>query len=392
MQGDVDDPTPAEPALPPTPPDPPSDADETAEPAAPTPNIRTDALPTLPSDAAESAAPTRDIWSDAPPAPPSEPESPARDIWSDSPPAPPTAPESAGSEPEEPRLPASEAKQPAPMAPEPRAPTPGAPTWYRSDRDRYRSVHRRANPWYRRLARGLVGLTFVAAAGAALYLGAQLVQDFLDRERLPAEGADVPSFRATSFEIRSTAPAPEVDGTLTLDASTGAFEFVGRGTGPQATTQVVSPDGERLFIRSADGPWVSPGPGDVVANDVARAARYLVDDDSADDILTRELRRRYVELVDRIEIGSGADELRRYEMELDTASFSDNSPIEYQAFEEDAIPGVVVARDLAVAITLDRDDVLVAVDDAGTNWSWQRLGYSDQPFTPTDPAGFAGGS
>jgi len=197
---------------------------------------------------------------------------------------------------------------------------------------------------------------------------------------------DSPTIRETSFEIRSTAPAPVVDGTLTLDAATGAFEFVGRGTGQQANTQVVSPDGERVFVRRDGLPWQAPEPGDVEVNDVLRAVSYLVDDDSADAILTRQLRRRYVDLLDRIEIGSGEDELRRYEMEFDTAAFRDNFPIEYQSFEERAIPGVVAERDLAVSITLDRDDVLVAVDDAGTNWSWQRLNYSDQPFTPIDPS------
>lgn len=335
MQGDLEDPTPADPP-------------------------ETPAAPVLPP---ADRPPSSDFWDDAPvPAPSAPPAEPA-----------------------DPRLPAADAKQPPPMTPEPKRPTPGAPTWYRSDRDRYRSVHRRANPWYRRLARGLVGLTFVAAAGVGLYFGAQVVQDFLDRDRLPAEGADVPSFRSTSFEIRSTAPAPVVDGTLTIDTASGAFEFVGRGSGPQAGTQVVSPDGEQVFIRTNDGPWVMPGAGDVVANDVAKAAAYLVDDDSADDILTRELRRRYVDLVDRVEIGRGDDELRRYEMELDTVAFADRSPLEYQAFEQHAIPAVAASRDLQVTITLDRDDVLVAVDDAGTNWSWQRLDYSDRPFTPIDP-------
>ena len=40
-----------------------------------------------------------------------------------------------------------------------RCPTPQrSPTWYRSDHDRHRSVHRRANPWYRQLLRYLVAL------------------------------------------------------------------------------------------------------------------------------------------------------------------------------------------------------------------------------------------
>ncbi len=40
-------------------------------------------------------------------------------------------------------------------------------------------------------------------------------------------------------------------------------------------------------------------------------------------------------------------------------------------------------RSLPVTLTLDADGVLMGVDDGVTNWSWQRLAYSDQPFVPT---------
>jgi hypothetical protein len=265
-------------------------------------------------------------------------------------------------------------------------PTRGAETWYRTDQDRYRSVHRRANPWYRRLARGIIGLSFVAAAGIGLFYGARLVQDYLDRDRLPDQGADVPTIRATSFEVRSTSPAPVLDGTLTIDAETKAFEFTGRGTGTQAGTQVVSPDGSTTYVRRGTGSWQTAIANDQIVADVRRAVSYLADDDSADDILTSQLRRGFVDLIDRTEIGTGGDELRRYELRLDTRSFSANFPIQYQEFEDRAIPGVQDVRGLLVTITLDDKNVLVAVDDAGTNWSWQRLTYTDQPFAPIDPA------
>ena len=269
-------------------------------------------------------------------------------------------------------------------------PTRGAETWYRSDEDRFRSVRRRANPWYRRLARGVIGLAFLAAAGTGLFFAARLVQEYLDRDRLPGPGADVPDIRATSFEIRSAAPAPALDGTLTLDASTKAFEFIGRGTGPLAGVQVISPDGATAYVRVGSGSWQRPAAEDQVVADVVRAVTYLSDDDSADDILTPHLRRGYVDLVDRTEIG-GDDEVRRYELRLDTRSFENDFPAQYQQFEERAIPGVQSLRGLSVTITLDDDDVLVGVDDAGTNWEWQRLSYSDQPFAPFDPSATSSG-
>lgn len=283
-----------------------------------------------------------------------------------------------------PTRPDTETQAPPTMMATVATPSRGGETWYRTDQDRFRSVHRRANPWYRRLARGAIGLAFLAAAGVGLFFAARVVQDYLDRDRLPSQGADVPTIRATSFEIRSTAPAPELDGTLTLDAATMAFEFTGRGTGSQAGVQVVSPDGVEVYQRVGTGSWERAGAGGL-AGDVVRAVSYLADDDSADDILTTQLRRGYVDLVERTEIGTD-DEIRRYELRLDTRSFEAEFPIQYQQFENEAIPGVQSVRGLLVTITLDEEDVLISVDDAGSNWSWQRLAYSSQPFVPVDPA------
>jgi hypothetical protein len=284
-----------------------------------------------------------------------------------------------------PSLPPTEGTATPAVVPGPKMPTRGAETWYRNEQDRFRSVHRRANPWYRRVARSVIGLCFLAAGGVGLYFGAQLVQDYLDRDRLPSVGQDVPTIRATSFEIRSNAPAPVLDGTLTLDTATKAFEFLGRGTGQQAGVQIVSPDGAAVYARSGTSNWELAAPGDKIAADAKVAAEYLYDDDSADDILTTPWRRDFVELIERTELGTGKAELRRFELRLDTDTFEDRSPVQFGDFQRQAIPGVRAARALRVTITLDHDTVLVQVDDEGTNWSWQRLTYSDQPFTPVDP-------
>lgn len=283
-------------------------------------------------------------------------------------------------------LPDAPPKQPVAMVGESAVPRTGAATWYRTDEDRNRSVKRLANPWYRRLARGVIGLSLVTLLGLGLYFGARVVQDFLDRDRLPSPGAEVPTVRATSFEIRSTTPAPVLDGTLTMDAQTGAFEFTGRGTGTQAGIQVVSPDGVVTYVRRGDGQWQVATADDTVSADVLEAVSYLRNDDSADDILTSQLRRGYVDLIERTEIGEGSDEVRVYELRLDTANFRDDFPLQYQEFADRAIPGVQPVRGLLVTIRLDDENVLVGVDDMTSNWSWQRLSYSDQPFRPLDPA------
>jgi len=238
------------------------------------------------------------------------------------------------------------------------------------------------------MARGVIVMALVVIAGVGLFYGPRMVQDYLDRDDLPAQGADVPEIRATSSQIRSAPPAPLLDGTMTLDTETKAFEFTGRETGAQAGIEVVSTDGSTVLIRRPAGDWETAGAADQVAADAQRAAAYLSNDDGADAILTDDLRRGFVDVVDRVEIGEGDDALRRYELRLDTESFRDAYPSEYRNFEDQAIPGVDAVRGLFVNITIDDENVLVAVDDTGTNWSWQRLAYSDQPFAPLDPADF----
>lgn len=286
-------------------------------------------------------------------------------------------------------LPHADAKAPPEATVGAAAPTRGAETWYRTDQDRYKSVRRRANPWYRRLARAIIGSAFLAAAAVGLYFAAGVVQDYFDRDRLPAAGVEIPPIRSTSFEIRSTAPAPIIDGTLTMDTSTRAFEFVGRGAGAQAGVQILSPDGSTMLIRRGTGEFAPPGPADQVAGDVQRAVSYLIDDDTADAILTNRLRRGYVSLDDRTDVGSGAGRLTRYETRIDTASYADDFPLQAQEFRDGAIPGVEDVRALRVLLTLDADGVLMGVEadlrptEIDPNWSWQRLAYSDQPFVPT---------
>ena len=98
------------------------------------------------------------------------------------------------------------------------------------------------------------------------------------------------------------------------------------------------------------------------------------------------MRRGYVDLIERATEGEGDDQLTRYELELDTLEFSDDYPAQWQDFQIQAIPGVQEVRALPVVIWLDAEDVLVRVRDEQTGWSWERLTYSNVPFSPEDPA------
>lgn len=293
-------------------------------------------------------------------------------------PAPPSVPTG-------PSLPASSAKAPPPMVDPVVQPRPGAATWYRTDEERSKSVYRRANPWYRRVARGVIGLAFLGVAAIGLYAGARALQSWLERDQLPAAGTEVPEIRSTSFIVVSAPPGPTIDGTLTIDTESSAFEFVGRAGGAQGGLQLVSLDGTTVFLRQGASPWRAATSSDPVVSDVLTAVAYLSDDDNADDILTNRLRRGFVELEAEVDEGSGDDRLVRYEMTFDTQGFSRDFPLQWQEYQQDAVPGASEASAVPVTIWLDDEGVLMRVLDETANWSWERLTYSDQPFRPVDP-------
>ncbi len=279
----------------------------------------------------------------------------------------------------EPTLPDSAPKPAAPMVSH-AAPSGASTTWYRSDQARYRSVHRRANPWWRRLARGIIAAGFIGVAGLGLYFGARELQDYLERDRLPSPGVELATYRATSFQIRSTAPAPVLDGTLALDTASRAFEFVGRGNGAQAGLQVVSVDGSTMYVRQGAATWHVGTAADPIISELGRAMPYLLRVDTTDDVLPKRLRQGYVDLIDRASVGIDESELTRYEMAFNTSGFSNDHPFQWQSFQAEVIPGIVIDPSVPVTMWTDQDSMVVRFQDEKTGWRWQRLTYADIPF------------
>lgn len=279
------------------------------------------------------------------------------------------------------------APPPSPTADTAPTGTSAIPAWYRSEEERSRSVYRRANPWWRRLLRGLIALGLLAVAGVGLYFGARALQDYLDQDRLPAANATIPEYRSTAFQLRSSPPAPDLNGTLTLDTESGAFEFIGRSGSGQAGVQAVSVDGDVVYVRRGDGP-PSPAPaGSPLVDDLRRAIAHLAAVDTADDVLTRTIRDGYVELVDRTTEGDGETELTRYQIALDTSALSRAEPLEWETFQDQVVPGAGESDALQLTLWIDRHDVLVRLRDDTTGWTWERLTYSGEPFAPTSPGG-----
>ncbi len=266
------------------------------------------------------------------------------------------------------------------------APSARSGSAYRSTEERNRSVYRRANPWYRRLARGTIAAVLIAALAGGVYLGALALQDYLDRDQLPSVGPDIPTIRETSFLIESSAAGVELDGTLSVDIETGAFEFVGAAGGPNAADRLTSPDGTVAYAPGTGSTWIEQPPTTPVVMSVRRAIELLSDDNTADAILTNEIRRGYVDLVRQIEEGTDDNTRTRYDVTLDLTSFAESFPLQWQSFRTDAIPGVRESRRHPLSIWLDDEEVLVQVDDEAAGWNWQRLTYSGAAFEPFAPA------
>ena len=263
----------------------------------------------------------------------------------------------------------------------------GAPV-YRTEQQRAKSVYRRANPWYRRLARGVIGLVLLAVGATALWFGARELQDYLNRDRLPAAGADIPSYRTTTFVISSTAPAPTLDGTLEIDVNTRAFEYVSSPGQPSA--HVVSPDGARVLV--LDGAtWRASTPADAVAAELADAIPYLVGVDTADDILINRMRNGYVELVEQETEGVDDSALERYTITIDIDDYDADQPLQWESFQEEVVPGIGTTGVTELTFWLDTDAVLVRLLSPATNWAWERVAYSDAPLDlPADALAAAG--
>jgi hypothetical protein len=291
-----------------------------------------------------------------------------------------------GDDPDEPVLPAGSVASPSPLdAPTAHTYATPAASVYRSPDDRNRSVYRRANPWYRRMSRGAIALSILGGLAVAIYFGAREAQDYLDRDRLPSPGAETPDIRQSTFVVRSTVGEAPLQGTLTVDFDSGAYEFVGAPGSPNAADNITSPDGEQVFAQTGSDTWQPVDPAAPVITSIDRVIALVSNNDNADAILTNRLRRGYVDLIREIDEGEGDDLRTRYDLELQLAAFADDFPLQWQDFGRDAIPGIAEDSRHAVTIWVDPDDVLVGVDDPATGWAWERVDYSSSSFAAIQP-------
>lgn len=260
----------------------------------------------------------------------------------------------------------------------------GTTARYRSDDARRRSVHRRANPWHRQLVRLVIGAVIAAIVGGGLYLGAREFEEWWNRDRLPALGIETPDIRTANFVINSESPAPDLDGRLTIDTTTGAFEFVGRDGGSDDGWHAISPDGRRIVLRQGTDAWREATDTDSIADEIRIVTSYLRKSDGVDTLLPGRSR-RHVELVQQTTDVTTSGEWTRYDLLIDTEAFSRENVIEWTEFRRDAVPGAAELAALPMTIWIDDDGVLVRLVDDTSGWRWERLAYLSEPFAPDDP-------
>ena len=205
------------------------------------------------------------------------------------------------------------------------------------------------------------------------------LQDYLNRDRLPAAGVDIPAFQTTTFQITSTVPSPVVDGTLSIDVNTRAFEFRTRPVEGLPQVHLVSPDGSRVLIEDG-GAWRDVVASDPVVADVMGAIPFLVGVDTADDILINRMRNGYVDLLEQETEGVGDTALERYRISIDVGSYDADQPLQWRSFQQEVVPGIDDTGVTELTFWLDADDVLVRMLHPATNWSWERTSRSERPI------------
>ena len=198
--------------------------------------------------------------------------------------------------------------------------------------------------------------------GIGAFLVARVVQDFIQRaschrpvRRRPTSGRAASS---SARRVRSTSMAPSPSTCRPTHSSSSA----GPG-GPNAGDWITSPDGGAVYARLRTSTWRRLPDDHPLPTDARLAIEVLSRNDNADRILSSELRRRFVELDDLVEEGTGNLARTRYDISLELERFADRFPLQWNQFRSDAIPSASADAVHRLSFWLDEDNVLVRVED-----------------------------
>ncbi|MFZ9042744.1 MAG: hypothetical protein ACO225_13810 [Ilumatobacteraceae bacterium] len=273
-------------------------------------------------------------------------------------------------------------------------PSAGDPRAARSNEERIKRIKRKADPWHRRVARWAILIGVVGAVVAGVVVGVRAVIDAQNRIDLPVAGPATAVIRSTTVDLTlvrtvgATVATTAVDGTVTVDPTSRAFEFVGRAGGPQDGVEVAGRLGIVSLVRSSETgtawqPAPTGGPVATTVSEVVDAVHAVADALTVDEILTSEVRQRYVTLVAAENVEDDPiGPITAYELTIDTARLADEFPLRWQVFTTRAIPGAGEVSPLPVTVEITDEQVLTAVDAPDIGWSWRRLAWSADPFVP----------
>jgi hypothetical protein len=267
------------------------------------------------------------------------------------------------------------------VPPPPDAVRSSGPRKYRPESEREALLHRRANPWWRRMLRMLVLLVILGGLLTAGYFGIDALSDYVDRDRLPSPGVDSAEVRSASYRVQFGPAVGGLAGDITVDHASGTFRFQGAAGTDLAGVEIVGDAAGQLALRRDGGAW-ELGWSDPRDSRLVGLAMYL-DVVDTDDVLTTTWRDGYVSIDDR-EKGvafAGVDETTMYSMLFDGARYSTDHPFQWNEWIATVLPLPTAADDTVLTVWVDSDGVIRGFENAAAELRWERVTYSSDAVT-----------
>jgi hypothetical protein len=245
---------------------------------------------------------------------------------------------------------------------------------YRSEHERETIVRRRADPWWRRILRGVVLLVILGTLAVAGYFAIDAAIDYVNRDRLPSPGVDSADVESASYRVQLDASG--LAGDVTVDHASGAYRFVGAEGTDLAGIEVVGNGTGQQAVRRAGGEW-QPGWSDPRAGALAELTVYLAVIDT-DDVLTTTWRDGYVGIVDREQdvAVAGVEDTTMYRMEFETARYATEHPFQWNEWVATVAPLPEAPGTTLLTVWVDDDGVIRRLESAAGGIQWERVAYS----------------
>ena len=237
-------------------------------------------------------------------------------------------------------------------------------------------MHRRANPWWRRILRMVVLLVILGGLLTAGYFAVDALADYLGRDKLPAPGVDSAEVQSGSYRVRSGPEVGGLVGDITVDHGSGTFRFQGAADTDLAGIEIVGDAAGRLAVRRDGGPW-ELGWSDPREPQLVASRRT-----STSSTPTTSSRRRGATVTCRSTTArrtfrSQESTRRRCTMMLfDAARYSTDHPFQWNEWVATVLPLPTALDDTLLTVWVDGDGVIRGFDSPAAALRWERVTYS----------------